>query len=248
MTNYTDSELVRFWAEYVGDPATRIRNYGGFFERQLKALAVRSVLDLGAGLGIDSIHLASQGFEVSANEADPVFRSQLEEKIAHEGSKVMILPGHDWRTFPTDKHYDATVLIGNSFTYLREEEERREALRRFHAITDKVMIIDTRNYDFMHRHGQEIVGEKKFPFKKKFYYTSEHASSYLVSIDTDTVVFEVRCHNTNNKYQWHAYPLRLEELTSLVREAGFSHVETYGDFSLQWDPEHTDFFQVVAQK
>ena len=248
MTNYTDEHLVRFWASYVGDPATRIKHYGGFFEDQLRGFGVRTVLDLAAGLGIDAIYLAQLGFQVSANEADPVFRSELERRVLESGAAVKILQGHDWRTFPGDKRYDAAILLGNSFTYLLEENERREALFRFAAITDKVLILDTRNYDFMHRHGEAILGEDKFPFKKKYYYTGSEACGYPISLDSQRVVLEIKNRASGVAYHILSYPLPLAELQTLILEAGFSHAEAYGDFSKEWDPEHTDFFAVVATK
>lgn len=247
MTNFTDKQLVHFWAQYVGDPQVRIQNYGGFFERQLKAHGVRTVLDLGAGLGIDSIHLAQQGFKVFANEADEAFRSQLEQAVIQANVDVTVLPGHDWRTFPTTQKYDAAILIGNSFTYLLEEAERKEALRRFHEITDKVLVIDTRNYGRMLSWGSSILGREKFPFKKKFYYTGVNAAAYPIAVDKNRVILEIENLTTTKKYHLVLYPLGVGEMQDLLYFAGFKNWERFFDFSVQCK-EPPDFIQFVATK
>ncbi len=57
----------------------------------------------------------------------------------------------DWRWLNRDVHgeYDAIICLGNSFTHLFSERDRRKALAEFYAMLkhDGVLIIDQRNYD-----------------------------------------------------------------------------------------------------
>ena len=51
--------------------------------------------------------------------------------------------------------YDAIICLGNSFTHLFSERDRRRALAEFYACLrhDGVLILDQRNYDSILDHG-----------------------------------------------------------------------------------------------
>src|SRR5690606_39942436 len=78
----------------------------------------------------------------------------------------------DWRWLNRDIHgkYDAIICLGNSFTHLHEERDRRRALAEFYAALkhDGILILDQRNYDAILDHG--------FSSKHKYYYAGEEVT------------------------------------------------------------------------
>jgi hypothetical protein len=72
----------------------------------------------------------------------------------------------DWRWLNRDVHnkYDAIICLGNSFTHLFSERDRRKVLAEFFAALkyDGLLILDQRNYDQILDHG--------FKSKHVYYY------------------------------------------------------------------------------
>ena len=76
----------------------------------------------------------------------------------------------DWRSLTKNIHgrYDAIICLGNSFTHLFDERDRRRALAEFYAALahDGVLILDQRNYDRILDEG--------FSSKHAYYYCGEN--------------------------------------------------------------------------
>lgn len=246
MVELTGEILARFLKQHIGNPLVRVYSYNDFFINRLKEHGATTVLDLAAGTGIDAIHLTMQGFDVTANEFDTSLHKILTSEIEDSGLEIKVLEGFDWRDFPANRHYDASLLIGNSFTYLFPDD-RLKALSSFYEITDKVLIVDTRNYDFFLRQGDSVLGESRYPFKRKFYYRCKDTPIYPISISNSEIIFEVHQHSTGLKYQQTFYPIKRDELRDLLRQVGFSKVKIYSDFVAD-EVSDSEFIQFVATK
>src|SRR5690606_11522842 len=133
--HYTNEYVVSFvekWDELI-DWKKRAESEGSFFIDQLKARGVKSVLDVATGTGFHSVWLLEEGFEtVSADGSPQMLAKAFSNGLAY-GGHILRVVNADWRYLNRDVHgqYDAIICLGNSFTHLFSERDRRKALAEF---------------------------------------------------------------------------------------------------------------------
>ncbi|HLR85307.1 MAG TPA: class I SAM-dependent methyltransferase, partial [Nocardioidaceae bacterium] len=169
--HYTDeyvSEFVEKWDDLI-DWRRRYESEGRFFVDLLKSRGVRSVLDVATGTGFHSVRLLEEGFETVSADGSPEMLVKAFENGQKYGDQLLQIIHADWRWLNRDVHqtFDAVVCLGNSFTHLFSERDRRKALAEFYSVLkhDGILIIDQRNYDSMLDSG--------FSSKHTYYYAGE---------------------------------------------------------------------------
>jgi sarcosine/dimethylglycine N-methyltransferase len=149
----------------------------------------------------------------------------------------------DWRWLNRDIHdqFDAVICLGNSFTHLFSEKDRRKTLAEFYATLehDGVLILDQRNYDSILDHG--------FSSKHVFYYCGEDVTAEPEYVDDGLARFKYSFPD-KSEYHLNMYPLRKDYMRRLMHEVGFQKIETYGDFKETHRESEPDFFIHVAEK
>ncbi|MEJ2613184.1 MAG: class I SAM-dependent methyltransferase, partial [Candidatus Thiodiazotropha sp.] len=149
--------FVEKWDELI-DWDRRAHSEGDFFIRKLKEQGARKVLDVATGTGFHSVQLLNAGFEVASVDGNPVMLAKAFEN-ARARDHILRTVQADWRWLNRDVHdkYDAVTCLGNSFTHLHDENDRRKALAEFYAALrhDGVLILDQRNYDAILDHQIE---------------------------------------------------------------------------------------------
>jgi len=137
--------------------------------------------------------------------------------------------------------FDAVICLGNSFTHLFSERDRRKALAEFYAalVHDGVLILDQRNYDSILDHG--------FSSKHKFYYCGEKVSAEPEYVDEGLARFQYSF-DDGSVYHLNMFPLRKKYTRNLMHEVGFQTISTYGDFLETYHEADPDFFVHVASK
>ncbi len=149
----------------------------------------------------------------------------------------------DWRWLNRDIQgkYDAIICLGNSFTHLHEEQDRRRALAEFYAALkhDGILILDQRNYDAILDHG--------FKSKHKYYYCGDKVTAEPEHIDDGLARFKYTFPD-GAEYTLNLCPIRKNYMRRLLQEAGFERVRTYGDFQETYAEDEPDFFIHVAEK
>ena len=149
----------------------------------------------------------------------------------------------DWRWLNRDIHgkYDAVVCVGNSFTHLFDENDRRKALAEFYAALrhDGVLILDQRNYDAILDNGYES--------SHTYYYCGDQVSVKPVHIDEGLTRFQYGFPD-GSKFHLNMFPLRQAYVRRLMKEVGFQKISTFGDFQETYREEDPDFFIHVAEK
>ena len=150
----------------------------------------------------------------------------------------------DWRWLNRDVHgeYDAIICLGNSFTHLFSERDRRKALAEFYAMLshDGVLILDQRNYDSILDDG--------FSSKHKYYYSGDTVTAEPEYLDDGLARFRYTFHDDGSVYHLNMFPLRKEYVRRLMREVGFQKIDTYGDFQDTYGEDTPDFWIHVAEK
>ena len=163
---------------------------------------------------------------------------------ARQHGHVMRTVHADWRWLNRGVHdqlFDAVICLGNSFTHLFEDHDRRRALAEFYAVLkhDGMLVLDQRNYD--------RILDKGFASKHKYYYCGEKVSAEPVHVDEGLARFEYKF-DDGTSHHLNMFPLRKDYMIQLLHDAGFQKVETYGDFQESYSDTNPDFYVHVAYK
>lgn len=233
--------FVKKWDELI-DWKQRAKSEGRFFIDVLKSRGKQSVLDVATGTGFHSVQLLKAGFDVFSADGSGEMLARAFENGCAQG--VILKTIHaDWRWLNSSVHgkFDAIICLGNSFTHLFEENDRRRALAEFYAALkhDGILILDQRNYD--------RILDKGFASKHKYYYCGEKVSAEPVHVDDGLARFEY-VFPDGSKHNLNMFPLRKNYVRRLLREAGFQQVHSYGDFQEEGEETDPDFFIHVAEK
>ncbi|MAM70873.1 MAG: SAM-dependent methyltransferase [Gammaproteobacteria bacterium] len=240
-TEYVENFVER-WDELI-DWDARAEGEGTFFIDILRKLGKENILDVATGTGFHSVQLLKAGFNVTSADGNAQMLVKAFEN-ARERGYVMRSVHADWRWLNhdiQDQLFDAVICLGNSFTHLHEEHDRRRALAEFYSALkhDGVLIMDQRNYDSILDNG--------FSSKHKYYYCGDRVSAEPVYVDDGLARFEYTFED-GSKHHLNMYPLRKDYTRSLISDAGFQKIETYGDFQETYAEEQPDFYVHVAHK
>ena len=234
-------DFVSKWDQLI-DWDARASSEGDFFIEALKERGAKKILDVATGTGFHSIRLQQAGFDVISCDGSP---EMLARAFANGRNRDLILRTiqADWRWLNRDVHgkFDAVICLGNSFTHLFSERDRRKALAEFYAALrhDGILILDQRNYDSILDHG--------FSSKHIYYYCGDDVTAEPEHVDEGLARFRYRFAD-DSEYHLNMFPLRKQYTIDLMKEVGFQKITTYGDFQETYRQEEPDFFVHVAEK
>ncbi len=233
--------LADKWDELI-DWERRAKSEGDFFIKTLKDYGCQNVLDVATGTGFHSVRLLAEGFDVTSADGSPQMLAKAFENARRHGFLLNTCCA-DWRFLNRDVHgeYDAIICLGNSFTHLFRERDRRKALAEYYAMLahDGILIIDQRNYDGILDNG--------FTSKHKYYYCGGDVVAEPEHVDDGLARFVYKFQD-GCKFHLNMFPLRKEYLRRLLSEVGFQEITTYADFKEERKEDDPDFFVHVAEK
>ena len=233
--------LVEKWDELI-DWDARAKGENNFFVNELKKRNKYKVLDVATGTGYHSVTLLNAGFNVTSVDGSHVMLAKAFENARQRGF-ILKTVHSDWRWLAKDVNgrYDAVICLGNSFTHLFDENDRRKSLAEFYSALahDGILIIDHRNYDTMIDHG--------FSSKHTYYYAGENIKVGPEYIDEGLARFRYEFPD-DTVFHLNMYPLRTDYMRKLLKEIGFQRVTTYGDFHDTYKQNEPDFFVHIAEK
>jgi SAM-dependent methyltransferase len=241
---YRDEYVAAFvakWDELV-DWDRRAAAEGSFFVDVLTAHGVRTVLDVATGTGFHSVSFKNSGFDVTSVDGCACMLERARLNGLRRGAPLATVHS-DWRWLARDVAgpFDAIVCLGNSFTHLFEEDDRRAALAQYHDLLAPggVLLIDQRNYDALLDRGAAP--------RRRYYYCGTTVSARPISVDDGVARFRYEFAD-GSAFYLDMFPLRRHYLIGLIGDAGFDAVTTYGDFQSSFDETEPDFFVHVARK
>jgi glycine/sarcosine N-methyltransferase len=233
--------FVEKWDELI-DWDGRAKGEGQFFVELLQRRGKHKVLDVATGTGFHSVQLLKAGFEVASVDGSAQMLCKAFEN-ARQHNYILRTTLADWRWLNRDVHekYDAIICLGNSFTHLFSERDRRRALAEFYAALrhDGILILDQRNYD--------AILDVGFDSKHTYYYCGETVSAKPDYVDEGLCRFRYDF-GDGQTFFLNMFPLRKDYTRTLLKEVGFTEVHTYGDFQQTYREEAPDFFIHVAEK
>ncbi|MDJ1137189.1 methyltransferase domain-containing protein [Streptomyces iconiensis] len=208
----------------------------------MRKRGVKSVLDVATGTGFHSVRLLDAGFETVSADGSADMLAMAFENGMKNGDHILRVVQADWRWLNRDVHgeYDAIVCLGNSFTHLFSERDRRKALAEFYAMLkhDGILILDQRNYD--------AILDEGYSSKHTYYYCGEDVAVEPEYVDEG--LCRMRYTFRDSSYHLNMFPLRKDYTRRLMTDVGFQRIETYGDFQHTYRAEQPDFFVHVAEK
>jgi len=242
--HYQDEYVGSFaqkWDELI-DWDRRAEGEGDFFIRQLKDRGVERILDVATGTGFHSVRLLEAGFDVTSADGSPEMLA-VAFRNAKERGFILRTAHADWRTLNRDVggEFDAVICLGNSFTHLFDENDRRKALAEYYAALkhDGILVIDQRNYDAMLDHG--------FSCKHTYHYCGHTVRAEPEYVDDGLARFRYQFED-DSEFHLNMFPLRKEYMCRLLNEAGFQQITTFGDYDHDYDETDSDFFTHLAEK
>ena len=233
--------FVEKWDQLI-DWDARGKSEGVFFIRELKKRKARKILDVATGTGFHSVRLLQAGFEVTSADGSVEMLAKAFSNARRHGHILRTIHA-DWRWLNRDVHekFDAIICLGNSFTHLFNEHDRRKALAEFYAALrhNGVLILDQRNYDAIIDNG--------FSSKHIYYYCGEDVRAEPEHVDEGLARFRYSF-NDGSTFHLNMFPLRKNYVRSLMTEVGFQQVHTFGDFQETYHDTEPDFFVHIAEK
>lgn len=237
---YVES-FVDKWDELI-DWDARADSEGRFFIDILKARGKQRILDVATGTGFHSIQLLKAGFDVVSADGSPEMLTKAFENARRRGLMLKTAQA-DWRWLNRDVNgkFDALICLGNSFTHLFKEADRRRALAEFYAALkhDGVLILDQRNYD--------AILDVGFNTKHKYYYCGDKVTAAPEYVDASLARFRYEFPD-QSVFHLNMFPLRKSYVRKLLSEVSFEKVTTYGDFQDAYAEHEPDFFVHLAEK
>jgi glycine/sarcosine N-methyltransferase len=237
---YAES-FVEKWDELI-DWEGRREAEGEFFIEVLRQHGAKKVLDVATGTGFHSVQLLKAGFEVTSVDGSPTMLAKAFENARGQGFILRTVQA-DWRWLNQDVHdlYDAVICLGNSFTHLHEERDRRKALAEYYATLrhDGILVLDQRNYD--------ALLDKQVEPSHKYYYCGEDVTVEPEHVDDSLARFRYSF-SDGDVFHLNMFPIRKPYVQRLMKEVGFQNVSTYGDFQETYRDKEPDFFVHVAEK
>jgi len=233
--------FVEKWDDLI-DWDKRADSEGEFFIETLRAAGVKKVLDVATGTGFHSVQLLRAGFEVTSVDGSPAMLAKAFEN-AHKRGYILRTIQADWRWLNRDVHdlYDAVICLGNSFTHLHNENDRRKSLAEYYATLRQagILMLDQRNYD--------AILDKQGGPSHKYYYCGEDVTAEPEHVDESLARFRYSF-SDGEVFHLNMFPLRKNYTQRLMKEVGFQKVTTYGDFQETYRESEPDFFVHVAEK
>lgn len=233
--------FVEKWDDLI-DWDARASSEGSFFINTLKEHGAERVLDVATGTGFHSLRLLEAGFEVASADGSVEMLVKAFENATRR-KQILRTVHADWRclTRTIQEKFDAIICLGNSFTHLFSEQDRRKALAEFYAALkhDGILILDQRNYD--------LILDSGFKTKHTYYYCGDNVKAEPEFVDEGLARFRYEFPD-RSVFHLNMYPLRKDYVRRLLLEVGFQQVTTYGDFQETYHQDEPDFFIHVARK
>ena len=197
---------------------------------------------LASGGGQQCPVFAAAGANVTSFDASDEQLARDREVAEREGLTIRTVQGfmHDLSVFAGDS-FDAIICLGNSFTHLFDENDRRKALAEFYAALrhDGVLILDQRNYDAILDDG--------YSSDHTYYYCGDQVTVEPEHMDESLARFRYSFPD-GSEFHLNMFPLRKAYMRGMLLDSGFQQVKTYGDFQETYQENDPDFFVHVAEK
>lgn len=222
-----------------------------FIERALHEADARRVIDVACGTGRHAIELARRGYEVVGADLSAPMIERARENAATAGVKARFLVAGFGelaeKLTPSQEPsgpFDAVLCLGNSLPHVLGAGELIETLADFAAILrpDGLLLIQNRNFDaLLARREQRPESAEGRWMEPQSHREGQTEWLFLRFYDFEpdgTLTFNLVTLRREGTGTWsrrvtstRLWPLRREELTAAMGQAGFGAIVCYGDMA-----------------
>jgi SAM-dependent methyltransferase len=221
-----------WWEEFFNDDylrtvrtpsAAQVARQCDFLEYSLGLQKGATILDVGCGLGLQAVELASRGYLVVGLDLSLPMLSRAADEAQDRDIKMNFLHG-DMREMTFDGAFDAVVCLGTTFGYFDDDTNRQVLERMKRALKPQgLLLLDTVNRDFVVQGQPNLVwfeGDGCVCMEEtQFNYISSR-----LHVKRTVILDDGR--QRENEYGIRLYPLH--EIGQLMHQMGFRVVEVSG--------------------
>jgi SAM-dependent methyltransferase len=206
-----------------------------FFESVLSShgRAVDSVLDLACGTGSMSLLLAKKGYRVLAADISEEMLTVAQQKSAQVPDNPPFFICQPMQRLRLPYGVDAVCCFLDSLNYVTDPKDCRSAIERVYKALNPggVFFFDINTpYKLRRLNGQVFLDENPYSYCVWRVEFEEETRLCYYGID----LFRKQKALWERSFEQHCeYAYEPEELLCWLREAGFSHVELYGDLRME---------------
>lgn len=222
-------EQVKFLKEVAGNPP-------------------KAILDVACGTGEYSVGLAEQGYQVTAVDRDAKMLEGLKEKVKAKGCALDYLEADmsDMDKKLSSK-FNLVFCIGNSLVHLENMQQIKEFLKKARNMleNDGSLVLQIINFDRI------ILREiKSLPTIENKTAGLSFERIYDYQKQNNAILFKTKLNVEGSSFenQVSLYPLRQDELTEALYEAGFKKMKLFGDFNGNEFDKYNSFMLVLWAK
>lgn len=220
-----------------------------FFRVLVERYGIRSALDAGCGTGFHSLLLAQLGVQVTAVD---VSKAMVERTRLHAAAAQLEL-----RTVQSDfvhlhgkleTTFDGVFSMGNTLAHILSRDELLLSLQSFADVLhrDGLLFIQNLNYDRILRSREQIQSVKErdgVTFVRYYEFGPETIQFHILTITKSTDGLR---HSLNTI---ELRPILQGEITSLIEEAGFREIRSFGGVSMEdFVPDSSKDLVLLARK
>ena len=208
----TGEEQVRFLKEVAGEPP-------------------RALLDIACGTGGYSLELAAQGYDVTAVDQDAGMLGQLSSKMGGTGGSLNLVQADMVKVDEKlSAKFNVAFCIGNSLVHLENLQQIKEFLANVKNTLendgslvlqiinfDRILLREIKSLPTVENESAGLTFERNYDYNKK---DNRIAFKTRLTVEGKSLENEVTL-----------YPLRQDELTEALSEAGFKKLRLFADFN-----------------
>ncbi|QQR88702.1 MAG: class I SAM-dependent methyltransferase [Myxococcales bacterium] len=160
------SSTKRWWEQFFNDDYLRsvkapsrkqVARQCDFIEGRLALESGASILDVGCGLGLHAVELASRGYAVVGLDISLPMLSRASEEAQERSQRLNFLHA-DMRELSFERAFDAVICWGTTFGYFDDESNRQVIERLYRTLKPKGrMLLGVSNRDFVVRTQPNVV-------------------------------------------------------------------------------------------
>lgn len=235
-----------FWEDYRSilfpkERLQRTEEQVDRFEELLNLDKDDKILDLACGIGRHAFELAERGYEVTGLDLSETYMKEASSKVKNDDLEFV---QGDMREFVKEGYYDVIINFWSSFGYFEDEMDNEKVVNNVYDSlkSDGRFLLDVMGKEIMDR----LYTERDWArIDDGFFLEERFLKDNGDYLESNWILIK------NGKVKEHKFLYRLyskSEIKNLLKKAGFSNVDIYGDLYCSEYNRNADRLVALAWK